>query len=281
MSTLGKILTVLVVLVSIAVGVLVTSEVVLRENWRQRYEEEVRLFNKALEQRDTAFKQRDETKSKWDADAALKQQQIETLNNQVALVTNTNTTLRTENENQEKRLQELVTALEGLKESLAKEVAQRAAWQKERDDARKEKDDLLTMYTQLETRYRTALADLQNLKENLRQTAEKLAASESRIEYIRTTYPQVKPPVKVPAVPTAKIQGMITKTDNEARVAEINLGTDDGVVKGMKFFVYNRGENKYLATLLVNMVSKKSAAGELSVIRGTVKVNDHVTNRFE
>ena len=281
MSTLGKILTVLVVLVSIAVGVLVTSEVVLRENWRQRYEEEVRLFNKALEQRDTAFKQRDETKSKWDADAALKQQQIETLNNELALIKNTNTTLRGENENQEKRLQELTTALEGLKVSLAKEVAARDAWRKERDDARKEKDDLLTMYTQLEAKYRAGLADLSNSKENLLQTAERLAAAESRLEHIRVTYPNVKPPDEVPALPTAKVQGMITKTDNEARVAEINLGTDDGVVKGMKFFVYNKGENKYLATLLVNMVSNNSAAGELSVIRGTVKVNDHVTNRFE
>ena len=280
MSTLGKILTVLVVLVSIAVGVLVTTEVVLRENWRQRYEEKEGQFNKALEQRDTAFRQRDETKGKWDADAALKQQQIETLNNQVALVTNTNATLRKENENQEKRLQELVTALEGLKESLAKEVAQRDAWRKERDDARKEKDDLLAMYTQLEAKHRVALADLQNLKENLRQTAEKLAASESRVVHYESL-PGVKKALEVPALPTAKIQGMITKTDNEARVAEVNLGTDDGVVKGMKFFIYNRGQNKYLATLLVNMVSKNSAAGELSVIRGTVKVNDHVTNRFE
>ena len=280
MSTLGKILTVLVVLVSIAVGVLVTTEVVLRENWRQRYEEEVRLFNKALQQRDTAFKQRDKVKGDWDADAAQKQQQIETLNNQVALVTNTNATLRKENENQEKRLQELVTALEGLKESLAKEVAQRDAWRKERDDARKQKDDLLAMYTQLEAKHRVALADLQNLKENLRQTAEKLAASESRVVHYESL-PGVKKALEVPALPTAKIQGMITKTDNEARVAEVNLGTDDGVVKGMKFFIYNKGQNKYLATLLVNMVSKNSAAGELSVIRGTVKVNDHVTNRFE
>ena len=280
MSTLGKILTVLVVLVSIAVGVLVTSEVVLRENWRQRYEEEIRLFNKALEQRDTAFKQRDKVKSDWDADAALKQQQIETLSNEVALVKNTNTTLRSENENQEKRLQELTEQLKGLNESLAKEVAQRDAWRKERDDARKEKDDLLTMYTQLEAKHRTALADLQNLKENFRQTAEKLAAAESRVVHYESL-PGVKKALEVPALPTAKIQGMITKTDNEARVAEVNLGTDDGVVKGMKFFIYNRGQNKYLATLLVNRVSKNSAAGELSVIRGTVKVNDHVTNRFE
>jgi predicted nuclease with TOPRIM domain len=281
LSTLGKILTVLVVLVSIAVGVLVTTEVVLRDNWRQRYEEEARQFQKALEQRDKYMQQRDDVQGKWDADAALKQQQIETLSNELALMKNTNTTLRSENENQEKRLQELTTALEGLKESLAKEVADRDTWRKERDDARKEKDDLLTMYTQLEAKYRAALADLANSKENLLQTAERLAAAESRLEHIRVTYPNVRPPEEVPALPTAKVQGMITKTDNEARVAEINLGTDDGVVKGMKFFVYNKGENKYLATLLVNMVSKNSAAGELSVIRGTVKVNDHVTNRFE
>ena len=280
MSTLGKVLTVLVVLVSIAVGVLVTTEVVLRENWHQRYQEKEGQFDKALEQRDTAFRQRDATQGKWDADAAQKQQQIEILNNQVALVTNTYTTLRKENENQEKRLQELVTALEGLKESLAKEVAQRNTWRKERDDAKKEKDDLLAMYTQLEAKHRAAMADLQNLKENLRQTHERLSAAESKIVHYESL-PGVKKALEVPALPTAKIQGMITKTDNEARVAEVNLGTDDGVVKGMKFFIYNRGQNKYLATLLVNMVSKNSAAGELSVIRGTVKVNDHVTNRFE
>jgi len=64
-------------------------------------------------------------------------------------------------------------------------------------------------------------------------------------------------------------------------VAEINVGADRGIVKGQKFFVFNSTEMKYLATLTINMVSATSAAGELSVIRGTVKVNDHVTNRFE
>ena len=64
-------------------------------------------------------------------------------------------------------------------------------------------------------------------------------------------------------------------------MAEITLGSDDGVVEGMKFFVYNEAQNKYLATLEITKVSSDSAAGELSVIRGDVKVNDHVTNRFE
>lgn len=281
MSTLGKILTVLVVLVSIAVGVLVSTEVVLREKWKARYEEQVRLFDQALQQRDSAIQQRDKTKSEWDVDKAQKQQKIETLTNELALRNNTITTLQAEKENQEKRLQELATQYAGLNKSLADLVAEKNAWRAERDKALKEADDLRTMYTELEAKHRTAQADLANLKETLRQTTEEKAALESRLAWIKQNYTEVKFPAQVPAVPTEKVQGLVTRVDNESKVAEINLGSDDGIVKGMKLFVYNAAEMKYLATLTVNMVSKDSAAGELSVVRGPVKVNDHVTNRFE
>jgi hypothetical protein len=137
------------------------------------------------------------------------------------------------------------------------------------------------MYAETESRLRAVQADNANLKEGLRLAREQAAALESRLAYIDQNYPQVKLPPQVPAVPNRPVGGLVTKADNEAKVAEVNLGADDGVVKGMKFFVYNKAEMKYLATLTINMVSKQSAAGELSVIRGTVKANDHVTNRFE
>ncbi len=280
MSTLGKILTVLVVLVSIAVAVLVSSEVVLREKWKARYDEEVRLYDTALGQRDGAIQQRDKAKIDWDASKALKDQQINTLTDELALRVNTIKTLQGEKENQDKRLQELAEQYKGLSDTVAKLVAEKDSWRKERDDAMKSKDETLTMYTQLENKHRALLGDHQNLAENQRQTAEKLAASESKLAWVKQNSPEVKIPDEVPAVPTAKVQGLVTKADNEARVAEINLGEDDGVVKGMKFFVYSGDKTKYLATLNVNMVSKNSAAGELSVIRGSVKVNDHVTNQF-
>jgi len=154
-------------------------------------------------------------------------------------------------------------------------------WRKERDDATKKADQLTIMYSELEAKFRTAQADLANLKELLRQTQEAKASLESRLTWITTNHPEVKLPAQVPAVPTAKIDGLVTKADGEAKTATINVGSDRGVVKGMKFFVYNSTEMKYLATLTVNLVSANSAAGELSVIRGTVKANDHVTNRFE
>lgn len=281
MSTLGKILTVLVVLVSVAVGVLVAQEIVVGEKWRQRYDDQVKLFTRALEQRQTALGDRDKIKTEWTADAAQKQQQVEVLKNDLATAKGLVTTMSTDKENQEKRLAEAVEQLKGLEKSLAALVEKEKAYRQERDDSKKRGDDLQAMYNQLEARFRVAQADLASAKESLRQTTEQKAALESRITYITTTWPEVKLPAQVPAVPTEKVQGLVVRVDAEAKVAEINLGSDDGVVKGMKFFVYNGGEQKYLATLVITNVNKDSAAGELQVVRGTVKVSDHVTNRFE
>ena len=280
MSTLGKILTVLVVLVAIAVAVLVSSEVVLRENWKERYEEEHALFQKALKQRNSAMQQRDKEYADWEAHRAQLEQQINTLTNALNDKTNAVSILTQEKTNQEKRLQDLVTQITGLKESLAKQVATIDEYRNERDQATTAKHELETMYAELDAKYRAAVDDIQNLRENLRQAKEELAAAQSKLSYV-SQQPGVQMPREVPAVPTQQIKGLVTSADNEARVAEVNLGSDDGVVKGMTFYVYNEDKSKYLATLEVTRVSNDSAAGELSVIRGDVKVNDHVTNRFE
>ena len=281
MSTLGKILTVLVALVSVVVAVLVAREFVLSRDWKNAYDEEVKLFDRALQERDMAIDQRDTDRAERMAEKAGLEQKINTQEDEINLRINTIKILTTEKENQEKRLQELAEQYKGLNETAAKLMGEKDLWRKERDDATKKADQLTIMYSELEAKFRTAQADLANLKELLRQTQEAKASLESRLTWITTNHPEVKLPAQVPAVPTAKIDGLVTKADGEAKTATINVGSDRGVVKGMKFFVYNSTEMKYLATLTVNLVSANSAAGELSVIRGTVKANDHVTNRFE
>jgi len=281
LSTLGKILTVLVALVSVVVAVLVAREFVLERDWKQAHDMAAANVQSALGERDMAIGQRDKDRSERDAEKAALEARINVLTDELGLRNNTIRTLTGEKENQEKRLQELAVDLNGVKDSLAKLVAEKDSWRRERDDATKKADQLTTMYSELEARFRNTSADNANLKESLRQALEEKAALESRVAYITTTHPEVKLPAQVPAVSPNKIAGLVTKADNEAKVAEINVGADRGIVKGQKFFVFNSTEMKYLATLTINMVSATSAAGELSVIRGTVKVNDHVTNRFE
>ena len=281
MSTLGKILTVLVALVSVVVAVLVAREFVLSRDWKNAYDEEVKLFNRALEERDMTIQQRDTDRAARETEKAGLEEKINTLSDELALRNNTLKALATEKENQDKRLQELAEQYKGINDTVTKLVNEKDSWRKERDEAIKKADQLTTMYSELEAKFRAAQADLANSKELLRQTREDKAALESRLTWITTNHPEVKLPAQVPAVPTAKVDGLVTKADAEAKTATINVGSDRGVVKGMTFFVYNSTEMKYLATLTINLVSANSAAGELSIIRGTVKANDHVTNRFE
>ena len=281
MSTLGKILTVLVALVSVAVAVLVAREFVLGNNWKYVYEQEVKNYDLALADRDDALGQRNLEKAARDADRAKAQQQVETLTAILATRDGTIATLTNEKESMGKQLADLAAQFTGIKTSFESLVREKDAWRKERDDAMKKAEDLMTMNSELDQQLRVARADLAALKETLRQATEEKAAVESKIAWVLQNYQDVKLPQQVPAVPSEKMKGIVTAADNEAKTATINLGADNGVVKGMKFLVYNAATDKYLATLTVGMVSKNSAAGDLTVIRGSVKANDNVTNRFE
>jgi len=281
LSTLGKILTVLVALVSVAVAVLVARQFILSEDWRAAAQVWQKNYDQAKDAVFTAVDQRDKDHADYVAEKARIEENINVLTTNLDGAKKTIASVSADKENQEKRLGELTANLTGLDTSLKALMAEKKNWQDERDRALKTADEYTKMYAELEAKYRKAAADLQDLKEALRQVREEKAALESRHTWITTNYPEVKLPAQVPAVPTVKIDGLVTQADNEAKVATVNVGADRGVVKGMKFFVYNGPEMKYLATLTVNMVSTTSAAGELSVIRGTVKVNDHVTNRFE
>jgi hypothetical protein len=267
--------------VSVAVAALVAREFVLGTNWKNAYDKAAANFQKALEERDMVIQQLDDDRRAREADKTAADAKINVLTDELNLRNNTIKTLTAEKVSQDKRLEDLAAQFAGIKTSFEALMRDKTQWQNERDTATKKADQLTVMLSELENRYRAAQADNATLKETLRQAREEKAALEAQLAWVNTNHPEVKFPSQVPAVPQGRVQGLVTKADNEAKVAEINLGSDAGVVKGMKFFIYNTAEMKYLATLTINMVSNTSAAGELSVIRGTVKVNDHVTNRFE
>ncbi|MGB2938599.1 MAG: hypothetical protein WBD05_10470 [Phycisphaerae bacterium] len=279
MSTLGKILTVVVVVVAIAVAVLVSREFVKGRDWKMAYEDQVALFDEALEQRDQVISQRNELKNQTDADRAGLVQQINTLKNQVTGLANTNAILRKDNENQQARLQELAQGLTDLKTNYEEVVAMMNGYRSERDGAHKAADDLRTMYSELEKKHRVTLDDRQKLTESLRAAREQIADLQGKLAYLVQN--GAKLPAEVPQVPSEKLEGLVAEVDTAAGVAQVNLGSDDGVVKGMKFYIYDRARNRYLATLTIDKVSHDSAAGELSIVRGTVGKGNHVTNRFE
>jgi hypothetical protein len=279
LSTLGKILTVLVALVSIAVAVLVAREFVMTRNWKEAYDGQVKLTQRVVDERENAIKQRDDVKATAERDKLAFEAQRGALTDAVAQRDASLANLRTEKENQETRLQQLVTNQTGLEKSMANLIADKVKLQDDRDKALLTASQYTQMYSELEVRYRTDQANLANLKGELLQAQAQIADLGGKIQAVKQTYAEVKIPEKGPYPPVASMSGLVTHIDNEAKVCEINLGSDDKVVPGTKFVVYSEPGTKYLATLTIKKVGPKTAAGDLSVIRGTVKVSDHVQNK--
>lgn len=281
MSTLGKVLTVLVVLASIALMVLVARDARLSDNWHDAYLKQSAATIKALEQRDKALEQRGQAESMlsgnqkaWLAEKAGLEEKVKDRDGQIE-------TVQKEKADQATRLTELGEQFKGLNDKYAVMLKEKDQVAGERNLAKKEADDLRVMYQELNNRHQAALGQFADAKETLRQTSEEKGALESKVQAIVQANPGLKLPEEVKGLPSNKVQGLVTAADNESKVAEIDLGSDDGVVKGMKLYVYDGTARKYLATLTVSKVEHDSAAGDLSVVRGAVEKNCHVTNRFE
>lgn len=280
MSTLGKILTVLVALVSIAVAVLVAREFVQTQNWKALHEEQVKLTSQAMNDLASAIKEKNEQLQKWEADKAALDGQINALSTDREAKVKDVADLSKQIAGQKVSLDDMLAQLKALQASLANLVKEKDSYRSERDLALKRADDFTIMYNELEVKYRTDEANMGNLKDLLRQAQEDKAALEGQLFFFKQENPQAKMPEKAAPGPLPRVSGLITAIDNEAKTGQINLGSDAGIVKGMKFIVYSGTDMKYLASLTIKTVGNNSAAGDLSVIRGTVKVNDHVTNKL-
>jgi hypothetical protein len=279
LSTLGKILTVMVALVAIAVAVLVAREFVLTRNWEQAYEAQVKITNRVADERATVIRQRDDMKVARDTDRAKFEESIVGLNSKVTERDATINTLREENISQGKKLQELANTYEGFKKSFEFLVAEREGWLKQRDEAVKTADLFTKMYSELVVRYRTDQANIANLKDTLITNEKEIADLKGKITFIAQMNPAVRIPDKGPYPPVAPMNGLVTAVDNAAGMAEINLGSDSGVTPGTVFLIYREPGAKFLAELTIKKVGPKTAAGTLSVIQGTVEVKDHVQNK--
>jgi cell shape-determining protein MreC len=84
-----------------------------------------------------------------------------------------------------------------------------------------------------------------------------------------------------PAVPVAEdiaLQGLITAVDLKNSMAEISIGTADGVKEGMKFHV-TRGD-EFLCDILIIDTDAEGAVGILDLVQKQPKVGDNVSTNL-
>lgn len=89
---------------------------------------------------------------------------------------------------------------------------------------------------------------------------------------------KVQPAMSVPVVRDIELRGLVTAVDLKNSVASISIGSADGVKEGMKFHV-TRGD-EFLCDILIIDVDTEEAVGVLDLVQQQPRVGDSVSTNL-
>ena len=290
MSTLTKILIVLLTISSIFLCGIVVTYVANADNYRKQSESLKTALDDAVEKRKSAEKQLEEKKIKY--------QQSETrLTNEIASLTIQIGDLQLNLKDLERQkamlLQEVngwVAVTANFSETTDKQrqlfentFAELKKLEAEQIKDRKKLDDLTTSLEQ-------RMAVIVMLDEKTKRLLEEKAELQSRLDdYLQPIGKRAAKLVPVipkktiarPAIPPTRdieLKGLVTAVDLKNSMASISIGTAAGVKAGMKFYV-TRGD-EFICNILIIDVDAEEAVGVLELIQKQPKAGDNISTNL-
>jgi hypothetical protein len=282
LNTLTKILIVALSLLCIIAAVLFIQYSVGQPNYRHAYENqrEAAAVAEAQAQMQTAVANR--AKEALDALAGQKEagdlqaaERIDTLNTE-------NARLQAENARLTSQQEALSARLVGLEASVAKQTQMNELLSKQLDDRNTVVQELTEQHRRTTLQAQELARDLETARQNVGVKAGLLAAAESKILELeqRLTRAGTGTRMEEPApVPATVINGRVTAVDAVHLVAQLNVGTADGVQEGMRFVLY-RGAD-FVGELEVAQVEPNNCAGLLSKLQKQPQPQDKATTHLD
>jgi len=290
LSTLTKILIVLLTLSSIFLCGIVVTYVANADNYRQKYNDIrtdkdslskkakslTKQVNEKIEQKklledklssEIASLKVEIGKLQADLDNAEREKAVllQKVNNWTSIVQD----FRETNDDQGRLLEE---TLGQLKKVQAEQIKDR----KELNETTSALVEKMAIVETLEARAKRLIeekTELQNRLDRFLQPLGKVAAVPVPI----TPEKAVARPAK-PAVEDIALQGLITAVDLKNSMASISIGTADGVKEGMKFHVI-RGD-EFICDILIIDIDAEEAVGILELVQKQPKVGDNVSTNL-
>ena len=280
MTTLGKVLAILNLVLSIFVGALIVMSYVARTNWHGAYENLNKQFKIASDDRqaylDDTVKLKDSlTKAEQEATKA-NQEKEEAARRHESAVAALNQRLNDENKRSNsiqgslagmtaelERRQREVNYLGGL---LAQRDDQLKTYEKAAEDARDQK-------VQFEMQAHSEHQRNQRLLQQLEDQTKRI----QRLEHTgEGSVAQVSNP------PQADLNGLITKTDPQSGLVTLDIGSDAGLIKGNTLEVFRLSpEPKYLGTLEILAVRPNESVGkQIGPYRSQLHIGDRVSTNI-
>jgi len=276
LSTLTKVLIVLLTIASIFLCGIVVTYVASAENFKEKYDTASRQLRTARQNEDTATdqfnelkKRTDEEKLKLSGDIGALQQQVTALKaNLTKIEIERDTALRKEgnwasitkeltatNDNQRQLLE---NALDGQKNLNAELIKER----KQLDDATAALLEKSAIIAQLEGKLKGMIEDnalLQNTLDKYLRQYGKAFAQPSPVTKVREAV-QIAPPVT-----DIDLKGSLTAVDLKNQLAELSIGAADGVKEGMRFHT-TRG-SAFVCDVVILEVEPDKSVGWLELLQ--------------
>lgn len=276
MSTLTKVLIVLLTISSIFLCGVVVTYVASADNYKQLYEQRRSSELSAKQQRDKAREDLNaaqeamaEEKAKLNAAIASLQGQITGLQGQLTDAITARDDARRRKENYEAILADYSKTVERNTQLQRDALAAEAALKAEQTKLNKQLEDVTGALNEKQ-------AIVMQLELKVKGLTEEKTALQNKLDQFLRQYGKVTaPPVAVTEVrdvarlaPPARdidLKGALTAVDLKNGVAEISIGAADGVEKGMRFHATR--DSKFICDVVVMDVEPEKALGWLELLQ--------------
>lgn len=287
MSVLTKVFVVLLTVLSIALSMFTISTMATQQNWKLSAEdwkaaaltaqakERAVTANSALEAQRAEVRNQDNL-----ATISRLEGSLSDLNIQLADLRQQNATLTNQLNNEQAQATSLAQHNTLINEARTREQELATTLSERNATLTRRNIDLNDRVKELTANMAMAQSRIKALKEQIGSLTGGSYSSVEPITQIPSTRavtqaytPSVAEPIGLSDI-TAPIRGEITAIRGD--LAEISVGSADGVGHGMRFLIYRRAGNapKYLGTLRVTTVEANAAAGVIEQSDGNIQVGD-------
>lgn len=293
MSTLTKVLIVLLTFASIVLCALVVTYVANADNYKQKYDNLKSNYDAAKRNEDNAKTQLNNTIEEKDRNAEKLGQQIASLEDQINKLQSDLTTSQRNEEDSKRKVDSWAAIVMDFSKTMEN-------YEKLLDDALAQRDAKETALIKQDKELKdTSVALMENMAiveqlqdETKRLTEEKTELQNKLDQYLRQYGKAIAEPVPVTPemgvvslIKPAKdidLNGSITEVDLKNLLAEISIGTADGVKEGMRFHLTR--DDKFICDLVILDVWPEKAVGWIELMQDQPqtqpKINDKVSTNL-
>lgn len=290
MSTLTKILIVLLTISSIFLCGIVVTYVATADNYRKQYtdlrseRDNLRESKKSLtEQLNAKVTEKDTLENKLNSEIAK-------LNTDIGLLESDLKEVEALKKIEEKRSSDMASVVETTSQTSSETTKLLIDTQADLNKLKSEQIKLIAQFDDTSATLLEKLAVIQTLQKEKKQLLEEKIELQNRMDKLlqptgRTPAPVVtvtpRTEIARPAPVIARkigLKGLVTAVDTKNKMASISIGTADGVKEGMKFHV-TRGD-KFICDILIIDTDAEEAVGALELVQEQPRPGDTVTTNL-